>query len=253
MAGRGAALILVVSLLGLVVLVVYSSGVFGVALTTQVSVSLVVPALVMVIFWRAIRARLRQHDAGLDRALGLERVTNRATNRFLADMAHLVEPHLERCNVKAEALVVAFEYLEVGADLKVAVPDIVIETDSNILRQILHVLVGNAIRHGGQRVAIWGVPEGDSVRITVSDDGPGLSDGSGARMFDRYVDLAEQVGAAGSAGSGLGVVRGLGEHIGAELGYKKDPSWTHFSVSLPSGSTTAGSTADRVPLEAGVS
>ena len=53
------------------------------------------------------------------------------------------------------------------------------------------------------------------------------------------------------SGSGLAAIRGLAEQIGAELGYKRDPSWTHFSVSLPLAPTPAGSPADRVPLEAG--
>jgi len=159
---------------------------------------------------------------------------------------------MERCSLKSEALVVAVEYQEVGADLKVAVPDVAVETDPDMLRQILHVLVGNAVRHGGRRVAIWAVTEGDSVRLSVSDDGPGLPDGAGARVFDRYVDLAEPAGTAGRSGSGIAVLRGMGEHIGAEFGYKRDPSWTHFSVRLPVASAAEGSPADRVPLEAGV-
>jgi K+-sensing histidine kinase KdpD len=225
--------------------------VLGAETTTQLVVSLVVPALVMVLFWRAARARLRGHEAGLDLALSLERVTNRATGQFLAGVSHELSPHLERFNMKTESLVVAVEYQDVGADLKVAVPDILIETDPHIFRQILHILVGNAIRHGGKRVAIWAVTEGESVRVTVSDDGPGLPEDTGPRVFDRLVDLAEQARTAGRSGSGLAMVRGLGEHIGAELGYKRDPSWTHISVRLPLGATTTGSPADWVPLEAG--
>jgi hypothetical protein len=43
----------------------------------------------------------------------------------------------------------------------------------------------------------------------------------------------------------------LGELIGAELGYKRDPSWSHFSVRLPLDADVAGTPADRIPLEAG--
>ena len=90
------------------------------------------------------------------------------------------------------------------------------------------------------------------MRISVSDDGPGLPEGTGTQVFRRYVDLAEEGRSAVRSGSGLAVVRGLAEQIGAELGYKRDPSWTHFSVSLPLAPAPAGSPADRVPLEAGV-
>ena len=251
MAGRGTAVILVVSLLGLIALVVYSAGRFGPAITAQIAVSFVVPVLVMLFFWRAARDRVRARDAEWQVDLGLERVTNRATGQFLASVSHELVPHIERCNVKAEALVVAVEYQDVGADIKVAVPEIVIETDPSIFRQVLHLLVGNAIRHGGNRVAIWAVEEGGSMRISVSDDGPGLPDGTGGQVFQRYVDLAEQARSTLRAGSGFAVIRGLSEQIGAELGYKRDPSWTHFSVSLPTAPAPVGSLSDRVPLQAG--
>ena len=55
---------------------------------------------------------------------------------------------------------VAVEYQDLGADIKIAVPEIVIETDPSIFREILHLLVGNAVRpDGGKRVAIWAVAE----------------------------------------------------------------------------------------------
>ncbi len=236
------------SLIALAALGIYSSSVFGAAVAAQGAVSFAVPVVVMIVFWRAARARLHKREA----ELGLERVTNRATEQFLAAVSHELTPHLERCSLISEALVVAVEYQEVGADIKVAVPDIAVDTDPHMLRQILHVLVGNAVRHGGRRVAIWAVTEGDFVRLSVSDDGPGLPDGAGARVFDRYVDLAEQARTAGRSGTGIAVLRGVGEHIGAEFGYKRDPSWTHFSVRLPLASAAEGSPADRVPLEAGV-
>jgi Histidine kinase-, DNA gyrase B-, and HSP90-like ATPase len=250
-AGRGTAVILVVSLLGSIALVVYSASRFGPEITAQIAVGFVVPVVVMLFFWRAARGRIRAREAEWQVGLGLERVTNRATGQFLATVSHELVPHLERCNVKAEALVVAVEYQDGGADIKVAVPEMMIETDPSIFRQVLHLLVGNAIRHGGKRVAIWAVDESGSMRISVSDDGPGLPKGSGAQVFERYVDLAEQARSPLPPGSGFAVIRGLSEQIGAELGYKRDPSWTHFSVSLPMASAPVGSPADRVPLEAG--
>jgi light-regulated signal transduction histidine kinase (bacteriophytochrome) len=243
--------ILVISLLGLTALGVYSSGRFGIAITAQSAVSFVVPVSIMVLFWRAARSRLRAHEAAVRGGLGLERVTSRATEQFLAGVSHELVPHTERCDVKAEALVVAVDYQDFGADIKVAVPGIAVETDPGIFRQILHILIGNAIRHGGKRVAIWAVAEGGTMRISVSDDGPGLPEGAGTQVFQRYVDLAEEVRGPVRSGSGLAAIRGLAEQIGAELGYKRDPSWTHFSVSLPLAPTPAGSPADRVPLEAG--
>jgi signal transduction histidine kinase len=225
--------------------------VIGSASTAQLIVGFVVPALVMLLFWRAARARLVRHEESVSSSLRLEQVQNRAAERFLAEVAHEVVPHREHCSVRDEAVAVAADYQAAGAELKVAVPDLEIETDPQILRQILHVLVGNAIRHGG-RVAIWGVPEGQSFRLTVSDDGAGLPADLGDSVFERYVDLAGSKGGAGRPGSGLNLARVLGEQIGADLGYKRDPSWSHFSVRLPLEASTDAIDSDRVPLEAGV-
>jgi hypothetical protein len=252
MVGHGAAVILVLSLIGLVVLGIGVSGVLGAARTVQVAVNLIVPATVMTLFWRAARARLLEREAGLDMALELEGVTNRATGQFLAVVTHELIPHPERCDLRAEALVVAVDYQDVGADLKVAVPDILVTTDPNLLRQILHVLVGNAIRHGGRRVAIWAAVEGEAVRLTVSDDGPGLPKEIGDHVFERYVDLAELAQTTRRAGSGLAVASALGELIDGRMSYKRDPSWTHFSVRLPLASKGTKPHSGRVPVEAGV-
>lgn len=207
----------------------------------------------MLLFWRAARVRLLRHERSASASVRLEQVQSRATEKFLVEVAHELAPHRERCSARDEALVVAVEYQEAGADIKVAVPDIEIETDPHILRQILHVLVGNAIRHGGGRVAIWAVTEDKSLRLTISDDGAGLPAGLGDAVFERYVDLAGTTGAAAGPRSGLNLARVLAQQIGADLGYKRDPSWSHFSVRVPLESTADGVHADRVPLEAGVS
>ena len=145
MAGRGTAVLLVITLLALIALGVYSSGRFGPAMTAQIAVSFAIPALVMVFFWRAARARLHAREDEMGSRLGLERVTTTGPpgNSSPASPMSFI-PHVERCNVKAEALVVAVEYQDLGADIKIAVPEIIIESDPSIFREILHLLVGNA-------------------------------------------------------------------------------------------------------------
>jgi signal transduction histidine kinase len=224
----------------------------GSANTAQVVIGFVVPVLVMLTFWRVARTRISRREESASASVRMEQIQNRATERFLVEVAHDLSPHRELCSARDEALAVAVEYQDAGADVKVAVPDVEIDTDRHIFRQIIHVLVGNAIRHGGGRVAIWAVTEGEGLRLTVSDDGAGLPVGLGDAVFERYVDLAGSTGAVGRPGSGLNLARVLGELVGAELGYKRDPSWSHFSVRLPLESTADGIQADQVPLEAGV-
>ena len=172
----------------------------------------------------------------------------------VGDRAHRLAAAEAALNGRAvdEAVAVAAEYQDAGADIKVAVPDVEIETDRQILRQLLNVLVGNALTHGGGRIAIWAVTEGQTFRLTVSDDGIGLPADQGDAVFEGYVDMGMSAGSVGPDRSGLSLARVLAGKIGAEMGYKRDPSWSHFSVRLPIESEIAHLDGSRVPLEAGV-
>ena len=245
-------LILVLVLCVLLAVVFDAMGLFGDAATAQVVIGFVVPALVLFLFWHMARSRIREHDESMSLAIRLERVQNRVTGAFLMDIAHELAPHRERCSAQHEAVAVAAEYQDAGADIKVAVPDVEIETDRQILRQLLNVLVGNALTHGGDRIAIWAVTEGQTFRLTVSDDGIGLPTDEGEAVFEGYVDLGMSAGSVGRDRPGLSLARVLAGKIGAEMGYKRDPSWSHFSVRLPIESEAAHFNGSRVPLEAGV-
>lgn len=241
-----------ISLTGFVVLGALLSGVFGGARALQLLVTLVVPALVMVGFWFVARGRLLAKEAQFESALELENVTNRAHGEFLAGASHELQLHPQLCNLRAEALAVAVDYHNVNPGLKVAVPDVVVLTDPHLLRLLLHILVGNAQRHGGSRVAIWASAEDGAVRLTVSDDGPGLAPEIGAHVFERYLDLASNGRSSRPTGAGLSLARTLGELMGGQMTYKRDPSWSHFSIRLPLGSDSGRPSRARVPLEAGV-
>ncbi|MGH8915489.1 MAG: sensor histidine kinase [Acidimicrobiia bacterium] len=240
------------SLIGFVLLGVLLSGLLGGARAAQLMVTLFVPSSIMIVFWYVARSRVLARESQFDAALELEAVTNRANSEFFATVSHELRLHVQLCSLRAEALTVAAEYGRIESDLKVAVPDVVLLTDPHLLRQVLHVLVGNALRRGGERVAIWATAEDDWVRLTVSDDGPGLTPEVGAHVFERYVDLAGNGRSSHSAGAGMSLVQTLGDLMGGQVTYKRDPSWTHFSLRLPMGTETGRPSRARVPLEAGV-
>ncbi len=226
------------------------SGWLGVIRAGQVVVTLVVPAIVMIGFWMEARERIAARMAEMDEALELEHVTNRASREFLSDVSHEITPHLELCSLRAEALAVAVDYRHLSPELKVAVPDVMVVTDVHILRQMLHILVGNAVRHGGPRVAIWASSEGGRTRVSVSDDGPGLAPESEGKVFERYVDLAGR--GPHSVISGLPLARTLGELLGGEMSYRRDSKWAHFSLLLPADNENRSANGARYELEAGV-
>jgi len=205
----------------------------------------------MVLFWRAVRARVIEREEEIEAMLDFERVTSRAVADFLADVAHELPVHPERCSVREEAMAVAAEYRLVGPRLRVAVPDTVVITDPHLLRQLLHILVGNALRHGGERVAIWGTADGESATLNVSDDGPGVPPDLTGRLFERLVDLGKQP-QVGDSGTGLSIARTLADLMGGQISYRRDASWTHFSFRVPLNDPGARPESARARLGAGV-
>ena len=246
-------MIAVSSLFGLVVLaIVLASSSADFARIAQFTLTLVIPMVLMVVFWRAARDRVLQHEADAMARADLEIVNSRRLSGFVAAIAHELNPHPEPCSLRAEALAVAVDYQELGSRVEVAVPDAVVDADPVFLRQMLHVLLDNAVRHGGERIAIWAVPEGPDVRLSVSDDGDGLPPGLDGHVFSRLVDIGGG-SPINSSASGLAMARSLSDAMDARITYKRDPKWTHFSFRLPVESSITRSQNNRTRLSAGVS
>lgn len=83
--------------------------------------------------------------------------------------------------------------------------------------QVLLNLIGNAIRYTpeGSRVLLLPEADGARARLTVADEGQGLTPEEQARIFDKF----ERLGRSGDGGSGLGlyISRRLARAMGGEL------------------------------------
>ena len=77
--------------------------------------------------------------------------------------------------------------------------------------QIIATLVENALHHGGGTVTIRTRTVGGSVVIEVTDEGPGVSEALGTRIFEAGVSGGE------STGRGLALARDLARADGARL------------------------------------
>lgn len=98
-------------------------------------------------------------------------------------------------------------------------------------------LVDNAIKYGseGGEVKIGGVRDGASVKITVSDDGPGIDPKHLPRLFERFyrVDPGRSR-SHGGAGLGLSIVRHLVESMDGSIDVASDVGkGARFEVTLP--------------------
>ena len=97
-------------------------------------------------------------------------------------------------------------------------------------------LIENAIHHTppGTRVWISTGADGDGqVRLTVEDDGPGVSEELAPRLFERFVRGAGDRG--GSFGIGLAIVQAVAESHGGSVSYERRDGGqgARFVVRLP--------------------
>ena len=151
------------------------------------------------------RTLLARSMAGTDRA--------RATVGSLLDYARASTGELQRSRFPlAEALAEA--EAESGAELAEAKAEVaaealpVVAADRGQIVQLLAQLLDNAARFRGTVspvVTVSAEPAGDGVRVTVADNGPGVSEADLPRLFTAFARPAPAAAATNGRGAGLGL------------------------------------------------
>jgi two-component system sensor histidine kinase ChvG len=119
--------------------------------------------------------------------------------------------------------------------------DLVVDGLESRLGQVLRNLISNAISFSPPGGTIWleAARVGDEVRITVSDEGPGIPPGKLAAIFDRFYSerpAAEKFGT--HSGLGLSISKQIVEAHGGSIVAENrsdddDANGARFVVSLP--------------------
>jgi two-component system, OmpR family, phosphate regulon sensor histidine kinase PhoR len=108
--------------------------------------------------------------------------------------------------------------------------------DRRALEHVLNNLVDNAVKYcgSGSTVRVSGVELEDSVRIVVSDDGPGIESRHLSRIFERFYRVdAGRSRELGGTGLGLSIVKHLVEAMGGSVQVESTPgTGTAFSFTL---------------------
>jgi signal transduction histidine kinase len=103
-------------------------------------------------------------------------------------------------------------YAKAGRKLQlVGIPGLTARATAGSVSQMVATLVENALHHGGGTVTIRTRTVGGSVVIEVTDEGPGVDEALGQRIFEAGISGGE------STGRGLALARDLARADGARL------------------------------------
>ncbi|GGL72707.1 sensor histidine kinase [Wenxinia marina] len=113
-----------------------------------------------------------------------------------------------------------------GPEVAVEGADVPLPLAAEGLALVLQHLVGNAAAHGARRVTLTAAPG----RLTVTDDGPGVSAGNRGRIFEPFFTTRRE---AGGTGMGLAIVATLLEAHAGTIRLADEGPGARFEVSFP--------------------
>ena len=109
----------------------------------------------------------------------------------------------------------------------------------NAVRQILSILVDNAIKYAPQKVGeikIWARLNKNSVEFIVKDNGPGISSNDQKHIFERFyrANAARTRTDASGYGLGLAIAKTLADRCGYTIHIKSKPlAGAEFILAIP--------------------
>jgi signal transduction histidine kinase len=115
-----------------------------------------------------------------------------------------------------------------------ATASVAVRADPERLRQVVANLVDNALKYSAGAVRLATAQRDLTVRITVSDEGPGIPDEDRDRVFEKFfrLDPAQRSGVDGT-GLGLYIARELTQRMGGRIGLVPREQGTTFFLDLP--------------------
>lgn len=112
--------------------------------------------------------------------------------------------------------------------------DRAIRISAESARIVLSHLADNAARHGATHLTIAAAAQGDGLRVTVRDNGSGVSRANRDKIFDSFFTTRRD---SGGTGMGLAIVRAMLQAHGGSIALSEDgegePSGAAFVLTIP--------------------
>jgi two-component system sensor histidine kinase VicK len=150
---------------------------------------------------------------------------------------------LEAVEIMAPAVEGRAQTIEITYD----VPGLLVLADERYARQVLTNLLANASKYSPERSTIRVVarPAANMIRISVEDQGPGISQEQQAGLFERFYRVRADSDPPG-VGLGLAIAKGIVEAHGGSIGIDSElGSGTRVWFTLPCAGSQSADTAGR--------
>lgn len=179
-----------------------------------------------------------------------------AVNERSEYMLRLINDLLDVSNIEAGKLTIEPQPVELGRFLSISALELnhmyaskgttievvselnpTLSTDPYRLRQVVENLLSNAVKYSpaGSTVTVTLAPQGDEWKISVADQGPGISPQEHEKLFKPFARLSTKpTGDESSTGLGLAITRRVVEALGGEIGMQdNEPTGSVFWFTLP--------------------
>jgi len=121
-------------------------------------------------------------------------------------------------------------------------PTAAVTGDPDGLGRMIGNLIDNAVRYARSQVSVSVAADGSCVRVTVTDDGPGIAPANRERAFGRFTRLDEDRSrdddSAGGAGLGLAIVRAIAQAHGGSAHLEDASPGLRAVVLLPAATSS---------------
>jgi two-component system, OmpR family, sensor kinase len=120
--------------------------------------------------------------------------------------------------------------------------------DPNRARQIVRILLDNALTHTpqGAGVTVTTYYVNQRAQLTVSDDGEGIPPAVQKRIFERFYTATR----SGGSGLGLAIAQELAQRMNGRMAISSSRRFTAFTLDLPPARPAAVAEAERRPAAA---